>query len=338
MTDHDSNSGPTVSVIVPAHNAATYLDECLDSVLGQTLRHIEVIVVDDASGDATPEILASRRDERLRVITHRTNGGVSAARNTGLRAASGRLVAFVDADDYIAPTMYAELVAAANDLDVDVVSCGISAVDPAGMILVTEDFPLTAEIRYDATATREALHGAFAAKMLWYPVRSLYSRELVERHALRFDEGIRKGEDSLFNLEALFHARATACIRSAPYRYRKHPASATAKPLASESDNLERLGQQVVAFYRAHDFDDRAYDDFYRQVLRSDLPTAFVRLRRHPKLYSEIRAMLDTDTVRAALRSQSIRRLGAPRSVVILLALAKYAPPAVLASLLRLRR
>lgn len=335
MADTSSQGQPSVTVIIPAHNAATYLGQCLDAVLGQTLHDIEVIVVDDASSDATPEILASRSDARLRVITHPTNRGVSAARNSGMDAASGRFLAFVDADDYIAPTMYAELVAAASGLDVDVASCGISTVDPGGTILATEDFPLSAGIRYDTKATREALHSAFTAKMLWYPFRSVYSRQLIDRHGLRFDEGIRKGEDSLFNLEALFHARATACIRSAPYFYRKHPASATAKPLASESENLERLGQQVLGFYRAHGFDERAYDDFYAQVLRSDLPTALVRLRKDPRLGVELRSLLNTSTVRNALQSQSLLRLGAPYSVIILLVLAKFAPPAVLTSVLR---
>lgn len=336
VTDGPQQGSPLVSVIIPVHNAETYLEQCLDSVLGQTLRDLEVIAVDDASGDSSPGILAryGSSDERMRVITFATNRGVSAARNAGLAAAEGRFVAFVDADDEVDTSMLEVLAASARRLDVDIVACGITVVDPGGAVIATEDFPLAAERRYGPSDMREALHGAWGAKLLWYPFRSLYSHKLISVHGLRFDEGVRKGEDSLFNLQALFHARATACVRAAPYHYRKHPSSATAKPLASESDNLERLGQRVIAFYRDHDFDHRAYADFYEQVLRSDLPTALVRLRRHPQMASEVRALLSTSTTRMALRSVRISGLGAPRSVALLLVLAKFAPPAVVTRVL----
>lgn len=95
---------PLVSVIIPAYNAAQHLPQALDSALGQTWRHLEVIVVDDGSTDATSDIVqtAAARDPRVRLI-RQANAGVGAARNTGIHAARGRYIAPLDADDLWAP-------------------------------------------------------------------------------------------------------------------------------------------------------------------------------------------------------------------------------------------
>ena len=319
--DDQRPDAPLVSVVIPVHNAERYLAECLDSVLAQTLTEIEVIAVDDASNDTSPDVLAryAASDARVRVITQARNRGVSAACNAGIDAARGAFLAFVDADDSVDPSLLSDLHRAAVDLAVEVLACGIKVVDADGRVLEVVDFPLEPDLRHEPDAVREALHGAFAAKMLWYPFRSLYARRLIAEHGLRFDEGIRKGEDSLFNLQALYFARGVACVRSAPYHYRKHPGSATARPLASESANITRLGDQVIAFYRSHGFDSRADADFHAQVLRSDLPTALVRLRNHPSLASEARALLSSPTVREALQRQSLGRIGVPAPVLLLL-------------------
>lgn len=316
---------PLVSVVIPVHNAEHYLAQCLDSVLAQKLTEIEVIAVDDASSDTSPDVLSRyvAADARVRVITQARNRGVSAARNAGIDAARGAFLAFVDADDLVDPTMLDDLHRAAVDLGVEVLACGIKVVDADGRVLEVVDFPLEPGLRHEPDAVREALHSAFAAKMLWYPVRSLYARRLIAEHGLRFDEGIRKGEDSLFNLQALYFARGVACVRSAPYHYRKHPGSATARPLASESANIERMGQQVIAFYRRHGFDSRADADFYAQVLRSDLPTALTRLRGQTSLPSEIRELLATSTVQTALDHEDIARLSVPLRVAAILWLCK---------------
>lgn len=312
-------------MVIPVHNAERYLSQCLESVQAQTLASIEVIVVDDASTDATPGVLArcGAADPRLRVITQSQNRGVSAARNAGIAAARGTYLAFVDADDFVDPTMFEDLHRAAVEGGVEVLACGIRVVDPDGRELEVVDFPLDAGVRHESAAMSEVLHRAFAAKVLWYPFRSLYARRLFDEHDLRFDEGIRKGEDSLFNLQALYFARGVASVRNSPYHYRKHPGSATARPLASESANITRLGEQVIAFYRRHGFDSRADLDFYAQVLRSDLPTALVRLRGHPSLASEARALLSARPVRQAFRSQSLARVGVPPRVLGLLVLCR---------------
>lgn len=99
-----------VSIIVPCYNVAPYLDKCMESLTLQTLGDLEIICVNDGSGDDTPAILRAwaERDGRIRVVD-RENGGLSAARNTGMALAGGEYIGFVDPDDYVEHSMYGRL-------------------------------------------------------------------------------------------------------------------------------------------------------------------------------------------------------------------------------------
>lgn len=103
---------PKVSVIIPVYNVERYLGECLDSILGQTLKEIEVLCVDDASTDASPRILAdyAAKDSRVRVF-HAEHGGAFKARKIGVEAANGEYIHFMDADDLLEPRTFEELCA-----------------------------------------------------------------------------------------------------------------------------------------------------------------------------------------------------------------------------------
>ena len=104
---YNSKTAPLISVIIPVYNADEYLSECVDSVLKQTYKNLEIILVDDGSSDNSSAICDdySLRDNRVKVI-HKENGGVSSARNAGIEMASGKYIGFVDSDDYINNKMY----------------------------------------------------------------------------------------------------------------------------------------------------------------------------------------------------------------------------------------
>jgi glycosyltransferase involved in cell wall biosynthesis len=111
---------PTLSLVVPVYNVAPYLGQSLDSLAAQDLSGMEIILVDDGSSDESPEILAryAARHPEMRII-RQENGGLSAARNTGLEHVRGEYVAFADSDDFIAPEFYTRLLAMARDNDLD---------------------------------------------------------------------------------------------------------------------------------------------------------------------------------------------------------------------------
>lgn len=120
-----------ISVIVPAYNIENYIGRCLDSIIAQTYTELQIIVVDDGSTDNTPAICDEyvTKDSRIKVI-HQKNGGLSKARNAGLKEAVGKYIGYVDGDDYIEPTMYECMYEAATDNGVNLVICGYSQIGP----------------------------------------------------------------------------------------------------------------------------------------------------------------------------------------------------------------
>lgn len=117
MSTSRSPSNPILSIIVPAYNVSPYLSRCLDSLIHQTLRKIEIICVDDGSTDDTLKILHtySAIDSRVHVLSHQTNQGVGSARNTGLKQVRAPYIAFVDPDDYVDLDAYEYLIDRISD-------------------------------------------------------------------------------------------------------------------------------------------------------------------------------------------------------------------------------
>ena len=121
---------PRISVIVPVYNVAAWLPRCVDSILAQTCKNMEILLVDDGSSDASGRICDAyaEKDPRIRVV-HKENGGLSSARNAGLDMASGEYLGFVDSDDWIEPGMYAEMLGLMEKYDAQLVCAGRCDVD-----------------------------------------------------------------------------------------------------------------------------------------------------------------------------------------------------------------
>lgn len=135
---------PDVSIIVPCYNVAAYVDSCLDSLVRQTLRNIEIICINDGSTDETWIHLLRWKEKDSRIILlNQRNAGVSAARNAGLDAARGLYVGFADPDDYMDPEMYSRLFSAALEYDADIVECGnhVLKTRQTGLSKPKEDHP-----------------------------------------------------------------------------------------------------------------------------------------------------------------------------------------------------
>lgn len=138
-------SMPKISVIIPVYNVEKYLRECLDSIVNQTLKDIEIICVDDGSTDKSLEILQEykRKDDRF-VILQQRHSGAGAARNHGIKLAEGKYIQFLDSDDYFEPTLLEELYTRAESFDSDLTVCSSRKVDDNGNITETRspNFPI----------------------------------------------------------------------------------------------------------------------------------------------------------------------------------------------------
>ncbi len=124
-----------VSIIIPVYNAETHLEKCVLSVMAQTLREFELLLIDDGSTDETPVLCDqyARQDSRV-VVIHQPNSGVSAARNQGIAHAKGDYIGFVDADDWIEPGMYARLLSQGEATGSDIVMCDATTVYDDGTL------------------------------------------------------------------------------------------------------------------------------------------------------------------------------------------------------------
>lgn len=193
-----------VSVILPVYNGEKYLKQCLDSICSQTLKEIEILCVDDGSTDHTAEILAdyAKKDERIRVI-HQANAGAGAARNNGLRQASGEYLSFLDADDFFEPDMLERAYAKAKEEDAQIV---VFASDQ-----YREDLDDYREVKW--TLRKEALppyrpmnHRTFTENVfkvfVGWAWDKLFRREFVLEHDLKFQEQ-RTSNDLLFVFSAI---------------------------------------------------------------------------------------------------------------------------------------
>lgn len=187
-----------VSIIIPVYNAQEYLDDCIKSVLGQTYKNFEVILIDDGSLDKSLKICNgySEWDNRI-IVIHKENGGVSSARNMGLDVAKGDYILFVDSDDYIAE----DYIESHINFDADVV---VSGTEKSGAYLKNE------------ILKNEGEFVGFGG-----PWKKLYKKELISN--TRFREEIKIGEDIIFNLEILKKTENIYYITYDGYHIRYNP-------------------------------------------------------------------------------------------------------------------
>ena len=214
-----------LSIIIPVYKVESYLDECVKSVIGQTFRDIEVILVDDGSPDRCPQMCDEwvEKDNRIKVV-HKPNGGLSSARNAGLKAATGEYIGFVDSDDYIDATMYEDLMRVMRqDERVMVVSSPI--IRNTGGVFTPYKVG-TYEYKDGDTMPFSRYMKMFLGLSMDATVwNKLYRREFIQT---LFREG-RNNEDYLFmyyNVKSLYGSDKLLAVSDKPhYYYRDSPQS-----------------------------------------------------------------------------------------------------------------
>ena len=211
---------PLVSVVIPVYNAEKYLQRCIDSVVSQSLRDIEILLVDDGSTDSSTEIMAQyeRSDERVRVI-ERPNKGAGAARNAGLSVAKGRYLSFLDSDDFFELDMLELASEKADREDADVVAFGAWLYDEnrdanrqASWVFRKDIVPTACFSPKEAASNLFSLFGNYT----W---NKLFRRDFVLREGVSFQE-IERTNDLLFTCSALALAKRIAPMDKPLVHYR----------------------------------------------------------------------------------------------------------------------
>ena len=213
---------PLFSIIVPVYKVEEYLDRCVQSLINQTYRNIEILLVDDGSPDSCPQMCDAfaGRDERIHVI-HKKNGGLSDARNFGIDAASGDYLIFLDSDDYI-DTDACERLSKYTETHADILVA--DAVVEGGICHLEH-------IEYDGVCTGyEFLRmSVMSKKAPMAAVLYIYSRKYMTDKNLKFKVGILH-EDEQFTPRAILAAESVVCTGEVFYHYIIREASITTKP------------------------------------------------------------------------------------------------------------
>ena len=247
---------PAVSVIVPVYKVEDCLPACAESLLGQTFTDFELILVDDGSPDGCGALCDSyaARDSRVKVI-HRQNGGLSAARNSGLDAARGEAIAFVDADDAVAPDYLEKLRAALEKAGADMAVCAVEDVDEAGAPLSPP--VLTVPEEAGVFEGKELLARFFGPASTCYTVawNKLYRRKLWEN--LRYPAGRIHEDDAVAHL-LYWQAEKVVCIPDVLYFYRLRQGSICRTELRPSAFDGVDAAAARCRFFAAHGRPDLA--------------------------------------------------------------------------------
>ena len=242
-----------VSIIIPVYNVEKYLDKCIASVVNQTYTNLEIILIDDGSPDNCPTICDQwqAKDSRITVI-HQQNGGLSIARNEGLKLATGEYIGFVDSDDWIEPDMVELLLTALLETDADIAVCNYQLESEGSKairkIAVSSERKLYSN---EEVLIIIIIGGSFITTVVW---NKLYRKNVLSN--IKFPEG-KIHEDNLWTPQVVGNSKRIVYIEDSLYHYviRKeslaHDALLKLKRLHDEHEMIERRIEYIRDHYPA---------------------------------------------------------------------------------------
>ena len=285
---------PVISVIVPVYNVEKYLNQCVNSILAQTYKDFELILVDDGSKDKSGEICDEyvKKDSRIRVF-HKKNGGVSSARNYGIDNAQGTYICFVDSDDWVDETYLEDML---KPGDYDWIIQGIKINDKYRKY--------KNEFLKDKYAILNALIENEAERDFLFrgPCSKLFKKDLINNNKLRYNTNIYLGEDYLFNICYINYIGNAYIYNSHDYNYRMTEGSLTHKPMPaidilSNANIFKDIAKKMAIKYNCPKFYDmimawqteKLFREFYRTLRPIDDRKKAITFLHHnatPGMYS----------------------------------------------------
>lgn len=252
------DQNPKVSVIVPIYMIERYLPKCIESLVNQTYQNLEIILVDDGSSDDCPSICDefARKDARIRVV-HKQNGGLVSARKAGLEVSTGKLVSYVDGDDWVEPSFIERLAQAMVDSDADIVMDGycrdiedVSEKMPSRFRAgVYKEAELVEEVYPQMLCSGEY----FSFGIYTYLWNKLFKRSVLYSCQMKIDNRITIGEDIAVVYPAILNAKSVAIIDACGYHYQQRAGSMlkTLESLDIENERLDILHRYLSEEFKA---------------------------------------------------------------------------------------
>lgn len=320
---------PSLSIVVPVYNTEKYLKRCIDSITKQTLEDIEIILVDDGSKESCAALCDAfaEADARIRVV-HKQNGGLGFARNSGIEAATGEYIGFVDSDDYIEPDMYEALYTAAKKKDADLAISGLSFVggnmfSEAGTDVRKSYFE--EETVFEGEDMKNLLLGVVGALPdepddSRYGVsvcKNIFRASVLREKEIRFlSEREILSEDTLFMVDCIKRAKSAVGVPGAYYCYCRNEASLSK---AYKKDRFEKsivfldaLEKRISDFVEREEYKiylDRLTQGFGRILCSQEIVHAVEEKTEFPKLKKRLKEICTADKIQNALKAYPWYRL-----------------------------
>lgn len=284
---------PLISVIVPVYRVEKYLERCVKSILSQTYKNLEVILVDDGSPDQCPAICdaCAEKDARVKVI-HQENKGLSGARNAGIDAASGEYLAFVDSDDYVSPHFIEELYQLLQDTGCAIGQCRFSYVKGDGLVEEGD----SAFCIYRGESLMEQLYGpeekATCFVVAW---NKLYRAELFKETGIRYPEG-RIHEDEATTYRLFHEAKKLAFLDRALYGYYTENGGSITSVFSAKRLQWLTAHEERIAFFKKNGY-EKLLPAAYRKLCDACITFYFrctEQVKDAEELKKELRKRLET--------------------------------------------
>ena len=247
---------PLVTVVLPIYNVEKYLDQCVESVVGQTYGNLEILMIDDGSPDRCPEMCDAwaKKDSRIRVI-HKQNAGLGEARNTGIENASGQYICFFDSDDYVLPQTVELSLSRMLDEDAQIAVFGLQSFDSSGNTVASYP-PKVGAVTYRGSAVQEDFLPEYVApharcekerKFYMSSCVMLYSVELIRESGWRFVSERTIVSEDVYSLLSLFqYVQSVTVIPEAFYCYRQNDTSLSRSYVPGKYERIRHFYQETI--------------------------------------------------------------------------------------------
>lgn len=239
---------PKVSVIVPVYNTEKYLEKCLDSLINQTLKEIEIVAVDDGAADRSGEILEQYAEKypHIMKVFHKKNGGQASARNLALKECTGEYIGFLDSDDFVKEEMFEKMYKEARRQEADYVACGYT-----DMYMKNGEMHILKE--YVASAVCRKPKDMFFNALV-SPFIHLYKSDVILKSDVSFPEGVIY-EDTAFFVNLIPYISKVACIEE-PLAFRlRREHSTTTTISGGRVEQIFPVIENIEAYYRQQKWD-----------------------------------------------------------------------------------
>ena len=319
-----------VSIIVPVYKVEKYLDRCITSLVNQTLKSIEIILVDDGSPDGCPALCDewAKKDGRIKVI-HKENAGLGFARNSGMEIAEGRFIGFVDSDDCVKNDMFEQLFLAATKENAEIAMCGFRCI--GGIMTEKENDvrDINCFDKYTVFSGKEGIDRLMLdicgarpeesqdSKYGFSSVKNIYSSEVIKKNGIKFlSEREVASEDVFFLLDFLSHTDCAVGIPGAYYFYYRNGESLSK---SYRSDRFEKCGfivdginsrlEKRMPEERYKIYTDRLYQAYARAVCMQEIQFAKQNGLSARELNARLKRVCKSERLQTILKNYPWRKL-----------------------------